>query len=201
MARLLTQSQFARRIKLTRGRISQLVKAGVIQLVKGKVDPIQAETAINAKVDRTRQLPLELKSNQEKRSVPNQSVSNGYPAETNSNVLSLTDVRRNHEQIKAELTELQLQVKRGELIPKGEQIKWLIALGTAAKLAFLNLPKRLAPILAGMQDEKKIELLLRTEIHQVIRELEGPLSASREYRGRKKGNTRGSMGLDLETSG
>jgi len=50
--RLVTQSGFAKRTSYSRARISQLVKEGVIVLVDGKIDPIQAETAIQEKIFR-----------------------------------------------------------------------------------------------------------------------------------------------------
>jgi hypothetical protein len=174
MVKLITQAKFARKIKLTPGRISQLVKERVILLVSGRVDPIQAEKAIRDKVDRSRQLDLELKSKSQKVS---SSTKTDQIDQKDSNNLSLTDVRRNHELLKAELTSLRLQIKRGELVPKGEQIKWLIALGSATKLAFQGLPKRLAPVVRLYDDEKKIEVIIRDEIYKIIRELGKPLSA------------------------
>ena len=198
MVKLITQAKFARKIKLTPGRISQLVKERVILLVSGRVDPIQAEKAIRDKVDRSRQLDLELKSKSQKIS---SSTKTDQIDQKDSNNLSLTDVRRNHEMLKAELTALHLQIKRGELIYKGEQIKWLISLGTAAKLAFQNLPKRLAPVLAIITDPKKIELITRTEIYQIIRELEKPLNAAAKHQRDNKKHSRRGMERNLETSG
>jgi hypothetical protein len=196
MAKLITQAKFARKIKLTPGRISQLVKEGIILLVHGRVDPVQAEKAIRDKVDRSRQLDLELKSKSQKiSSVPPTEIKTETQRKRqtknqgDSDELSLTEVRRNHELLKAELTALQLQIKRGELVPKGEQIKWLIALGSAAKLAFQGLPKRLAPIIRLYDDEKKIEVIIRDEIYKIIREMEKPLDATKS-RNPKKRNSR-----------
>ncbi len=56
MKRLILQSQYARRTGYSRARITQLVKQGVIELVDGKVDPLQAEIAIREKVFRPRRL-------------------------------------------------------------------------------------------------------------------------------------------------
>jgi len=97
----------------------------------------------------------------------------------------LTDARRDHELLKMELTELQLKIKRGELVPRGEQIKWLIALGSAAKLAFQGLPRRLAPIVRLYDDEKKIEVIIRDEVYKIIRDLEKPLSAAKHRKPNK----------------
>jgi hypothetical protein len=56
-----TQQRFAHRVKLTPGRISQLVREGTIQLINGKwIDPIQAEEAIKQKRERSKQLDLEI---------------------------------------------------------------------------------------------------------------------------------------------
>jgi hypothetical protein len=62
MARLITQAQFARRSGYSPARITQLVKEGVITLTKGKIDAAQAEAAIEANIDRSRQLKSQAKS-------------------------------------------------------------------------------------------------------------------------------------------
>jgi hypothetical protein len=63
--RLLSQSGFAKRIKLSRARVTQLVKEGVIVLVNGKyVDPDQATHAIEERIDR-RRFPTARKKNAE----------------------------------------------------------------------------------------------------------------------------------------
>ena len=99
--------------------------------------------------------------------------------------LNLTDVRIRKEAARAEREELIVKKLKGELVPKSASISWLIALGSAAKLAFQGLPKRLAPVIRLYDDEKEIEVFIRNEIYKIIRELEKPLDAKR-YKSKKR---------------
>lgn len=208
MARLLTQAQFARKTKYSRARITQLVKQGVIILKNGKVDPAQAEAAIEANIDRSRRMKAEAKARAAK--TPQMEFSgNGFNTDQKKDDSkngfntkekpSLTDARRDHELRKMEKTELEIRARRGQLVQKDEAVKWVTAIGSAAKLAFLGLPRRLAGILKTMTDEKEIELLLLSEIRNIIRrELEAPLAKSKHAR--RKSSKRGMAG-HLEATG
>ncbi len=183
MARLLTQAQFARKTKYSRARITQLVKQGVIILKNGKVDPGQAGASMEANIDRSRQIKVQAKTKATKTPQLN-FTGNGFntdqqkptpPDEFNtdpsSNLPSLTDARRNRELIRIQKELIELKKIKEELVPKGEANKMIVALGTATKLAFLNLPRRLAPTLKILTDEREIEVLLRSEIRNIIRTL------------------------------
>jgi hypothetical protein len=209
MARLLTQAQFARKTKYSRARITQLVKQGVIILKNGKVDPAQAEAAIEANIDRSRRLKAENKSKTD-RSPQMELLPNGFNNGPKNGIVknefnadpsppSLTDTRRDHEILKMKLTEVQLKTKKGQLVPKGEATKMIVAMGSAIKLAFLNLPRRLADILATMTEPKEIEIVLRSEIKNIIHILEQSHGAKHK-RVRRKNPKRG-LADHLETSG
>jgi len=165
MRKLMTQAQFARRMKYTRGRISQLVKSGIIPLTNGRIDPIQAESAITANIDRSRRLELQsikpnkkvLKSDQMKLSL-----------KPKDDVLSLTQARRDHELLKMNLTDLELKVKRGDLVPKSYLTELVSMNVSNARSQLWGLPKRMAGRLAIITDEKEIENLLRVEIRSVL---------------------------------
>jgi len=211
MPRLLTQAQYARKTRYSRARINQLVKQGVIILKNRKVNPVQAEVAITANIDRSRRLRSEAKPkigksqqmellpgafNNDQQKIPSQNGFNNDQQKNpfqagfnNDHLSSLTEARRDHELLKIKLTEVQLKIKRGELVPKTEPIKWLVALGSATKLAFQGLPKRLAPIVRLYDDEKKIELIIRREVYRIIRELEKPLHGPKS-RNLDKANTK-----------
>jgi hypothetical protein len=166
MANLVSQASFARRMKKSRSWVCKLTKLGVISLVGGKINPIEARDQIKKFVDsKIIEKPKRKPSLRKKSSKVIPSM--GEP--------SLIEVRRNNEILKGELLNLRLRIEKGELVPRGESINWLIALGSAAKLAFQGLPKRLAPVLKLQNDEKLIELILRQEIYSIIRALIKPL--------------------------
>lgn len=145
---------------ITSRRYRQMASDGIVPLVsQGKIDFIQASKAL---IEYYRKL-----------------------AEGQGS-LNLTDVRTRKEAARAEREELIVKKLKGELVPKGASINWLIALGSAAKLAFQGLPKRLAPVVRLHDDEKEIEVIIRNEIYKIIRELEKPLNVSKSKRSKKR---------------
>jgi len=192
MGRLLTQAQFARKTKYSRARISQLVKAGIIQLKNGRIEPAQANTAIEANIDRSRRAKSELQSKKvnerQLKLIPdafnadraNRSQSDAFNTHRKTDFVSLTNTRQQHEAVKMELSKIKLEIEKGNLVPKNQASEWLSLLVNNAKLRLLGLPKRMAGLLAVISNEKEIEYKLRTEIREILQELGTPL------RGKKK---------------
>jgi hypothetical protein len=145
---------------ITSRRYRQMASDGIVPLVsQGKIDFVAASKAL---IEYYRKL------------------SEGQGS------LNLVDVRTRKEAARAEREELIVKKLKGELVPKNASISWLIALGSAAKLAFQGLPKRLAPVVRLHDDEKEIEVIIRNEIYKIIRELEKPLNVSKRGSRKKK---------------
>lgn len=79
------------------------------------------------------------------------------------------DVR--YRKAKAELAEMQLYEKRGELIPRDVVERELVQISLAAKRALLALPRNLAPQLDGL-DIRERESLLRLRIAEIASQFE-----------------------------
>lgn len=129
MAKLLNQSQFARKVGKSRGRISQLVRSGVITLKNNLIDPVQAEKQISGAID----------------SRDSKKLRSSKPIQGKGQ--SLTEVRRDHEILKKQLTELRLKVETGDLVSKGSAIEVLSLEIATASSHFWGLPKRMGDIL------------------------------------------------------
>ena len=84
---------------------------------------------------------------------------------------SYEDAKRRKEIAQANLHELKESSLRGDLVEKDQAIKWLVALISEAKTAFVALPRRLAPVLYGMSDIRQIENELRSEIMKILEKL------------------------------
>ena len=84
---------------------------------------------------------------------------------------SLVDERASHERLKKELTALKLQREKGELVPRYQAVEWLETMAGEAKVALLGLPRRLAPSLVLLQEEKGIEFQLREEVRRILKDL------------------------------
>jgi hypothetical protein len=167
MAKLLSQAQFARRMKKSRSWVCGLIKAGVIGLVSdGKIIPEDAERRIKDFVDSRMDGKPKLKRRARKR-LSKSTPSNGER--------TLIEVRRDNEVLKGELLAIKLKIEQGELVPKGESIRWLCTTVVAAKSAFWNMPKRMAEVLSLIRDPKEIEFQLRKEIRMILEELGKPL--------------------------
>ncbi len=169
---LLSQAQYARRIGRSPSRISQLVRSGILVLVNGRVDPEQADIAIQAAIDQSRQARSEImKSRNESRQM--ELLVNHH---NEAAALSLTDTRQQHEALKLELTRLRLEIERGNLVPRNQQIEWLIPIISTARIRLLGLPRRTSETFAALTDPKKIEEVHMAEIKGILREMAAPLN-------------------------
>jgi hypothetical protein len=168
MAKLLTRAEFARKIGRSRGRITQLVKAGVIRVEDGKIDFEEGKARLAASVDsRSEGSP---KPRKQRFSVPIES--NGLQ--------SLTDVRRDHELLKKQLTGLQLEIAKGNLVPRDQAIQWVIDQIMVAKSGFLSLPYRLREPLAVVSDPKEIFQILRKEVRELLTRMANSLNPEKK---------------------
>lgn len=192
MPKLLSQAQFARKMKYSRARICQLAKVGIIQLKNGRIDPVQANAAIEANIDRTRRTRSESAKARTKKGLgktqikesPQMSLIPGVfntgpqkGSETrgfNTDVSSLTETRQQHEAVKMELSKLKLEMEKGNLIPRDRSTEWLSLIVANAKLQLLGIPKRMAVELAVLTDPKEIEHRLRSEIRRILEEMGSP---------------------------
>lgn len=165
--RLLTQAQYARRRGVHRSRITQLVKEGRLILTKGKIDPTVADANWNQNIDPVKRDNLKTVSK------PKQQKKSGS---RNSSEPSYIQVKTEHELLKKQLTDIELQIKQDNLISKDKSIEWLTLLVSNARAAFWGLPKRLAEPLALISDSKEIEFEMRKEIRRILEELARPLS-------------------------
>ena len=79
--------------------------------------------------------------------------------------------RARHEQFKADLAQLELKKKSGELIPVEEVVKDWGQMITACKTKLLALPSKISPRLPGCDDVREMEQLIKAEIIEALDEL------------------------------
>lgn len=155
--RLLTKAQFARKQKISKARVSQLVLEGKLSVTPdGKINPKQAAMDMKNNMDPTRQRPKKVGS---------------AIAPNGSDGISYIDIKKTHEMLKSRLTELELKVKTNELVPKSWAMEFLALQINTAKAHFLGMPKRFGEVFATLSDAKEIESLLRSEIRRILTEL------------------------------
>lgn len=138
---LITQASFARLRKVSRQRISRLIKDGVIPTHKGKINPVEAEVAIAAR---------------------------SAPAVTS---VSYSAARTRHEQFRAALAELDFKARSGEMIPVEAVKKVAFETGRRIREAVKNIAPRIESILAAETDVARVRAILDREHDAVLMDL------------------------------
>lgn len=182
--------QTGQKTKYTRQRITQLVKQGVITLKGDKIDPAQADAAIAANVDHSRHIKEEKKkvaaktpqmefsgngfNNDRKNAIPQNSFNTQSSNEKGYEGKSLTETRRdltvlkiNHEDLKRQLTEIDLRIKLGELIDRSEVLGLFTYRIQIVKQGLLSFHRSLPPLLAG-KDAREISDILRRKVLDLL---------------------------------
>ncbi len=97
--------------------------------------------------------------------------------------LSLTDERTALTAIKKEQEKLKLEEMRQNLVDRGQSIQWVRQLVNEARIAMLSFPRRMAEMLAPLNDAREIEYFLRSEIYKILLELSKPLNVRKHRKG------------------
>jgi hypothetical protein len=189
MPRLLSQAQYARKAKYSRARITQLVKQRVIILKNDKVDPAQADAAIAANIDRSRREKAEKKikwpkppqleftgngfNTEHQKETPQNPFNNGNGGKGYEGK-SLTETRRDltllkieTENLKKQLTEIDLKLRLGELIERSEVLSLFSYRIQIVKHGLLSFYRSLPPLLVG-KDAREISDILKTKTWDLL---------------------------------
>jgi len=165
---LISQSQWAKRHGFSRQYASQLVKNGTVKNYNGKINPKQADRALesirNPLIDQKRK-----SESQEEIRVAAPAVSSSGDSSDLSTLLLKTRIKNEIE--KGKLLQARAQAETGELI-NAEQVK--AAAFNKARVVrdgLLNIPDRLASVMVTCNDEKKAHEIMTKEIRMVLEEL------------------------------
>lgn len=177
---LLTQKAYAKRRRVTPQYVNKLVAKGVIRLVQGKVNPGQADRALQAQ-RRIGNLPRRKKkkgANAHGGGRPARSSAGKAAAAGTSATRSLTASRADREKWLAKQAELDYQRASGRLLPAGEVREAWSKAFARLRTAFRRLPRALADPLAKMASAPEVEARLLEEIDRHLAELAAdPLGA------------------------
>lgn len=154
----MNQTEYARHRGVSRQFVSQLVKAGRISTKNGMID--------RDKTDQLLAETLDVRKARKKR-----------PEETpppQSSGMSYNEARRANEILSAKLKQQRFDERQGILI-NAEQVKRAaFDRGRRIRDALLNIPDRIAALLAAESDEFKVSAMLTREIKAAIQgEIDG----------------------------
>lgn len=165
---LMSQSDFAAHIGVNRSHVTQLKNADRLIMQDGKVD---VEASIK-RIDDTKDPAKEgvAKRHQQERSQKEQEKTEKAPSASGTGS-RFQSAKARREEANAELTEIELQTKRGQLLI-ADEAKLAVADGDAViRNRLESLPDILAPQLAAETDEQKIRSMLMDHIESLLGDL------------------------------
>jgi phage terminase Nu1 subunit (DNA packaging protein) len=168
---LITQAEYARQRGCSKQAVSKAVKAGRLTLIDGRIDPEIAdrEWARNTDPDQQqRGAPEQFEVTQQRVQASAQQPSAG---ERDPGDPMLVEAKARTEKLRADLLEIEIREKRGELVDADQVRRVQFNLARSTRNALLALPARLAPLLAPIGDASEVERHLEAEIRKICQQL------------------------------
>ena len=172
---LMTQSEYAKHRGVSHVAVYKAIKAGRISTIDGKIDPAVAD------IQWERNTRARMPSNPGE-PAPGPAVPGGGggvlpapvpAAESEGRSGDYWDARNRREEAEASIAEMKEQEMRGLLIRADAVRSALAAKIAGARDALLQIPPRLAPVLAAESDPDRVLELLEGELRQAMLQLSG----------------------------
>jgi hypothetical protein len=170
MPELIGLRAYARRRGVTLGAVQKAIATGRIRLIDGKIDPEVADIQWARNTDAAQQRGQAAVASMASATAIVPRAARAEPADEGSG-LQLLESRARREQAMAELAELELAEKRGELVAVADVQKALVPKLLGVRDALDTLADRLAPLLAAETDPAKVYAVLKTEHRQILAQL------------------------------
>lgn len=183
---LITQAEWARRHGFSRQYAGRLVKRGLVALIDGKVDPDQADAALAAVREPARQprrknrpgpapQPASERRQDDGGGEPLSLLPAQGPGQTPGGDLPtlLLRTRIKSEVERAKLLEIKAKVEAGKFVDVDDVEVAAFNRARVVRDSLLNIPDRLAAVLAAESDAREVHALLSAEIRQALEELTG----------------------------
>ena len=168
MSELIGLREYARRRGVTLGAVQKAIRAGRITPIEGKIDPEVADIQWQRNTNPARSSGTASTAPIAPRAPAAGSDAGEGGADDGPR---LVDVRARREKAMAELAELELAEKRGELVSAQAIERALATKILSVRESLDTLADRITPLLAAETDPAKVYALLRTEIRQVLAQL------------------------------
>lgn len=167
---LISQAEYARMRGCTEGAVRRAVRDKRIALIDGKIDPVAADAqwSRNTRV-RLGSRPA-VTDDAAMRATPAQPplLAPGAEPPAAEKVVDYYEAKRQREVAEAELAQLRLAELRGELV-RADEVRSTYARRIAAlRESLLQIPSRLAAVLAAESDIAKVHDAIQLELHQVL---------------------------------
>ncbi len=160
---LITRAEYAKRKGVAARTIGKYVQKKMIPLHKNKIDPEEADRLL-AEV-----LVQPLGSGRLTTADKEDKKAEGGPEKSDTD--TYVGARTREKQLKVELLELDIQLKRGEMVLTKDVEFAAFSLARAVRDRMLNIPDRVAAILAAEHDETKVYNILIEQIENELRSI------------------------------
>jgi len=170
---LVSQAEYARQRGVSRQYIGQMVAKGVILLQGRKVDPAQADAALAAVREPARP---ERRATPKAETAPKPIVpATELPSLPQGGDLPtlLLKTRIKSEVEKAKLLEIKARVEAGKYVDADEVKVAAFNKARVVRDALMNIPERLAAVLAAETDAARVHAMLTSEIRAALEDLAG----------------------------
>ena len=157
----MTQSEYAKHRGVSRVAVHHAIRDSRITLIEGKIDPAVADVQWQRNTRTRAGTP----ANDANLSAP--------PAPTQTEPLGedYWSSRARREKAEADLAELKLAEQRGELV-RADAVRSAVSKRAAGlREALLQIPSRLAAVVAAETSQARCHELLEAELHQVLAQL------------------------------
>jgi hypothetical protein len=170
---LVSQAEYARQRGVSRQYVGQMVSKGIIWLLNRKVDTDQADAALAALREPAR--PERREQHEPAVATPVPLPTATIPATTSDLPTLLLKSRIKSEVERAKLLEIKARVEAGKYIAVDDVKAAAFNRARVVRDALLNIPERLAAMLAAEADERRVHQILALEIRAALEELmDGP---------------------------
>jgi len=174
MHMLVSQAEYARRRGVSRQYIGQMVAKGVIALQDRRVDVAQADAALASMREPARpQRRVNPKSEPASPTVNAKIEPPALPQGGGDLPTLLLKTRIKSEVEKAKLLEIKARVEAGKYVDADDVRSAAFNKARVVRDGLLNIPERLAAVLAAETDAGRIHALLNQEIRAALEELSG----------------------------
>ena len=166
---LVSQAEYARQRGVSRQYVGQMVAKGVIGLTNRKVDTERADAALAALREPAR--PERRPNPGTPVQVPSAPPSPALPTYAGDLPTLLLKSRIKSEVERAKLLEIKARVEAGKYIAVDDVKAAAYNRARVVRDALLNIPERLAAMLAAEADERRVHQILAAEIRAALEEL------------------------------
>lgn len=169
----LTESGLARLLNVSRQAVHDLVKRGILNKdAAGLIDVAKAQEALANSVHPSSKTAAALQSST---STKDKSPADSKPHENGQNVevTSYHVAKTLREAAEAQIARLKLAEMQGDVIRIAAVQTQLATVFATVRDALLQIPARMAPVLAAETDPVAVHNVLHAEIHQALQHLAG----------------------------